>query len=207
MVCTYKKTCILTEAVFQRCSVKKVFLEISQNSQENTCVRVSFLIKLQVSGNLSKPLYSESDALQPFKPHAFIKYLESFKSLVNSLVVHKISKEGGRFRPLFKKALRTSRASRVKEVRRVFSLTDMECFKDDQRMPIHLRKKPDMKEIFNACTGGVNDLMICKKRPLRVKENAALIFDQNTCRIRHPFDLQTDNIAGSFKRSDKVRFY
>ena len=26
---------------------KKVFVEISQNSQENTCVRVSFLIKLQ----------------------------------------------------------------------------------------------------------------------------------------------------------------
>ena len=31
------------EAVVQRCSVKKVFLEISQNSQENTCARVSFL--------------------------------------------------------------------------------------------------------------------------------------------------------------------
>ena len=31
----------------QRCSVKKVFLEISQNSQENTFVRASFLIKLQ----------------------------------------------------------------------------------------------------------------------------------------------------------------
>ena len=32
----------------QRCSVKKkVFLEISQNSQENTCARASFLIKLQ----------------------------------------------------------------------------------------------------------------------------------------------------------------
>ena len=35
------------EAVAERCSVKKVFLEISQYSQENTCVRVSFLIKLQ----------------------------------------------------------------------------------------------------------------------------------------------------------------
>ena len=35
------------EAVAQRCSVKKVFLEISQNSQENTCARASFLIKLQ----------------------------------------------------------------------------------------------------------------------------------------------------------------
>ena len=37
----------LSEAVVWRCSVGKVFLEISQNSQENTCARVSFLIKLQ----------------------------------------------------------------------------------------------------------------------------------------------------------------
>ena len=29
------------------CSVKKLFLEILQNSQENICARVSFLIKLQ----------------------------------------------------------------------------------------------------------------------------------------------------------------
>ena len=38
---------ILIEAVVQRCSVKKVFLEIPQNSQENSCARVSFLINLQ----------------------------------------------------------------------------------------------------------------------------------------------------------------
>ena len=35
------------EAVIQTCSVKKVFLEISQKSQENPCARVLFLIKLQ----------------------------------------------------------------------------------------------------------------------------------------------------------------
>ena len=34
----------------QNSSVKKVFLEISQNSQQNTRARVSFLIKLQASG-------------------------------------------------------------------------------------------------------------------------------------------------------------
>ena len=34
-----------SKAVAQRCSVKKVFLEISQNSQENTCARVSLLKK------------------------------------------------------------------------------------------------------------------------------------------------------------------
>ena len=35
-----------TEAVARRCSVKKGVLEILQNSQGNTCSRVSFLIKL-----------------------------------------------------------------------------------------------------------------------------------------------------------------
>ena len=34
----------------QRCSLKKGFLEISQNLQENICARVSFLIKLEASG-------------------------------------------------------------------------------------------------------------------------------------------------------------
>ena len=38
------------ETIAQRCSVKKMFLEISQNSPENTCARVSILIKLQASG-------------------------------------------------------------------------------------------------------------------------------------------------------------
>ena len=39
-----------SKAVTQRCSVKEVILEISQNSQKNTCARVSFLTKLQGSG-------------------------------------------------------------------------------------------------------------------------------------------------------------
>ena len=39
-----------TDAVARRCSVKKVFLEISQNSQGSICTRVSVLIKLQASG-------------------------------------------------------------------------------------------------------------------------------------------------------------
>ena len=41
---------IAKEAVVQRCSVKKVFLKISQNSLENTCAGFSFLIKLQGEG-------------------------------------------------------------------------------------------------------------------------------------------------------------
>ena len=41
---------LMSEAVVQRCSVKKVFLKFSHTSQENTCARASFLIKLQASG-------------------------------------------------------------------------------------------------------------------------------------------------------------
>ena len=41
---------ICSEAVAQTCSVKNVFLETSENSQENTCARISFLIELQTLG-------------------------------------------------------------------------------------------------------------------------------------------------------------
>ena len=43
---------IRREAVAQTCSVKQLFLEISQNSQKSTCARASFLIKLQAWGLL-----------------------------------------------------------------------------------------------------------------------------------------------------------
>ena len=47
------------EAVVQSCSVKKVFLKISENSQKKTCVTVSFLIKLQAApaASLKKRLW------------------------------------------------------------------------------------------------------------------------------------------------------
>ena len=46
-----------SEAVARGCSVKKVFLEISQNSQENACGRVSFLIKIIIKSLLKKRLW------------------------------------------------------------------------------------------------------------------------------------------------------
>ena len=41
------KNIMIYKALIESCSVKNMFLEISQNSQENTCTRISFLIKLQ----------------------------------------------------------------------------------------------------------------------------------------------------------------
>ena len=47
-----------TEAVAQKCSVKKVFLEISQNLQGNTRARVSFLFKKFIKKETLAPVFS-----------------------------------------------------------------------------------------------------------------------------------------------------
>ena len=50
------------KTVVQRCSVKNVFLEISQSSPENTCTRVSFLIKV---GGLRPATLLKKETLAP----------------------------------------------------------------------------------------------------------------------------------------------
>ena len=62
------------EAVVQRCSVKGVFLKISQNSQENICAGVSFLIKLQASN------FIEKETLAQVFPVNFSKFLGASSS-------------------------------------------------------------------------------------------------------------------------------
>ena len=52
--CLCLKSPVGPEAVARWCSVKNVFLKISQNSQENIGARVSFLIKLQGAYNFIK---------------------------------------------------------------------------------------------------------------------------------------------------------
>ena len=56
----YKLKNQVPEAVAWRCSIKMVFLKISQNSQENTCVRVSFLILRSDITSQIAPLSCES---------------------------------------------------------------------------------------------------------------------------------------------------
>ena len=73
----YDQQNLLPEAVVRRCSVKKVFLQISQNPQENTCARVSFLIKLKAEAcNFVKKETLRTSFLQ----NTFRKLLIVFRS-------------------------------------------------------------------------------------------------------------------------------
>ena len=62
------------EAVVQRCSVKKVFLQFSQNSQENTYGRISFLIKLQASSKFQVNFIKKPSSTE-FIEHLWLLFL------------------------------------------------------------------------------------------------------------------------------------
>ena len=62
------------EAVVQRCSVKKVFLQFSQNSQENTYGRISFLIKLQASSKFQANFIKKPTSAE-FIEHLWLLFL------------------------------------------------------------------------------------------------------------------------------------
>ena len=83
-----------SESVFQRSFVKKVLLEISQNSQENTCARVCFLNKvagLRLATLLKKRLWLRW-ILQNFLEHLFYRtppddcFLTALKRIPNHTV-------------------------------------------------------------------------------------------------------------------------
>ena len=50
----------ILEAATKGVLCKKLFLEISQNSQENTCARVSFLIKMQACNFIRKETLTQA---------------------------------------------------------------------------------------------------------------------------------------------------
>ena len=72
---------VLPEAAIRGVLCKKVFLEIWQNSQENTCVRVSFLIFFFYQGFLSRTLTTHRTAGEGRGPSFIQLYL--FHPLTN----------------------------------------------------------------------------------------------------------------------------
>ena len=83
---------LVPEAVAQICFIKKMFVEISQNSLWNTCARVSFLIKLFKKETLAQVFYSEFCEVSKiafFTEH--LRWLPLWFILVASIVVTWVS--------------------------------------------------------------------------------------------------------------------
>ena len=82
-----------TEAVARRCPVKKVFLEISQNSKENTCARTSSLIKLQYR----IPLVAASKRNNFIQSNAVKDKKSFFNISINIHIIYKEDKKSFRW--------------------------------------------------------------------------------------------------------------
>lgn len=68
---------------------------------------------------------------------------------------------------------------------------DLECyFKNDRLIPIASRSNPELKDIFQICTGNLNMKLVCRKRPYRVRETSMFIIHQKITNVLHPFDLE-----------------
>ena len=63
-----------TEAVAKKCSIKKVLLGILQNSQENTCARVSILTKFQA---INLQIFIKIETLAQLSSVNFVNFLEN----------------------------------------------------------------------------------------------------------------------------------
>ena len=85
----------MSRSSHQRSSLRKVFVEILQNLQDNTCAKISFLIKLQVSvcnfnKNETLAQVFSREFCETFKKTSFIEHLWATASACQALLEFRI---------------------------------------------------------------------------------------------------------------------
>ena len=79
-----------TKAVVRRCSVKKLFLKLSQNLQENTCARVSFFIKClwpPACNSIKKETLTQVFSCEPWESSRNNFFIEHLRWLLQCVIV------------------------------------------------------------------------------------------------------------------------
>ena len=85
---------------------------------------------------------------------------------------------------------------------------DAEYYKHNKNMPIYEYTLPDLPRILQICfNGDVSPTVVAKKQPIRENESMTFVLNQSQVDIKHPFNLDADQIGGAFIKNDKVRFY
>jgi hypothetical protein len=74
-------------------------------------------------------------------------------------------------------------------------------------LPLLHTKSPELEEIIKVCKFGPEPEKLVKQKPLRIHESATFVINQGGIGLKHPFDLDADDISGAFTKKDNVRFY
>lgn len=74
-------------------------------------------------------------------------------------------------------------------------------------MPLLHTESPGLEEIIKVCKFGPEPEKLIKQKPLRIQESVTFVVNQGSIGLKHPYDLDADDIAGAFTKKDSVRFY
>lgn len=78
----------------------------------------------------------------------------------------------------------------------------------NHNLPMIHQENPGLDEIFEICYGAeIPPEHVVKQKPLRVKKTATFGIDQTNIGLKHPYDLDADDNAGTFLKKDSYRFY
>ena len=88
-------------------------------------------------------------------------------------------------------------------------LEKLEYYKGNKNFPIYSKNKLlNISNIFKICLGrNVPPERIVKKRPVRITNAATFVLNQKEMSLEHPFDLEADDVAGSYLKKEQTRYY
>ena len=131
-----------SEVVARRRSVKMVFLEISQNSHENTCTKVSFLIKLQAIFSYRIPSVATFVLFDGggLKIKTFSRYSKQCMYLVFSLSI---------FRIIWSQRVNCMKSNRIRTYSGKYSVRIRENADQNNSKCCHFLRSSAVKQIRN----------------------------------------------------------
>ena len=85
----------------------------------------------------------------------------------------------------------------------------LEYYKGNKNFPIYSKNKLlKISNIFKICLQrNVRPKQMVKKRPVRVTNAATFVLNQKEISLQHPFDLEADDVAGSYLKKEQSRYY
>ena len=88
-------------------------------------------------------------------------------------------------------------------------LEKLEYYKGNKNFPIYSKNKLlNISDIFKICLQrNVPPEQMVKKRPVRVTNAATFVLNQKEISLQHPFDLEADDVAGSYLKKEQTRYY
>ena len=84
----------------------------------------------------------------------------------------------------------------------------VQYYRDNRNLLKFSESSLNVEEIFDICLlHNVPQEKVVKTKPIRIKETATFVVQQDLINLKHPYDVEADDTPGSFIKRDQVRFY